>query len=138
MITENPHGWPGYMAPELLTNQLEKRYKKTIDIWSIGCILYELFHLKSMWYKPKSDGLKPPTIVVYLAIYQRVNQHNHEPIDTACPETISEMIVDCTKKCASERPTAEKLLDRTKLAIENLKKRSKPPKPVKKPGLARL
>merc|ERR1711917_121087 len=34
-------GTPLYMAPELVQ---EKPYDHTADLWSLGCILYELFH----------------------------------------------------------------------------------------------
>ena len=138
MITKNPNGWPGYMAPELLMNQIQKTYKKSIDIWSLGCVLYELFHLKSMWYKPKSETLKPPTLVVCIEITQRVNAHDHEPIDSDCPKNIEEVILDSTRACANDRPSAHDLFERSKSALSALNQRLKPEKPFKKPGLAKL
>jgi serine/threonine protein kinase len=39
--TEGGRGKPGYRAPELLRED-ESAYNKQVDIWSLGCILYEL------------------------------------------------------------------------------------------------
>jgi serine/threonine protein kinase len=36
-------GTPYYMSPEIMDN---KRYNSKSDIWSLGCILYELMYLK--------------------------------------------------------------------------------------------
>jgi len=40
-------GTPLYMAPELVQ---EKPYDHTADLWSLGCILYELFHGQPPFY----------------------------------------------------------------------------------------
>ena len=39
MITEFARGTPGYRAPELL---VQEKYDDKVDIWAMGCILYEL------------------------------------------------------------------------------------------------
>jgi serine/threonine protein kinase len=42
-FTSNGWGTNGYMAPELLLSGDDKiRYSRKVDIWSLGCILYEL------------------------------------------------------------------------------------------------
>ena len=40
-------GTPLYMAPELVQ---EKPYDHTADLWSLGCILYELFQGQPPFY----------------------------------------------------------------------------------------
>lgn len=40
-------GTPLYMAPELVQ---EKPYNRTADLWSLGCILYELYYGKPPFY----------------------------------------------------------------------------------------
>jgi fused len=40
MVLTSIKGTPLYMAPELVQ---EKAYNRTVDLWSLGIILYELF-----------------------------------------------------------------------------------------------
>lgn len=40
MVLTSIKGTPLYMSPELVE---EKPYDHTADLWSVGCILYELF-----------------------------------------------------------------------------------------------
>ena len=46
-------GTPGYMAPEILT---EMRYGFSVDVWSIGTLIYELVTLKRL-FEDKSFGI---------------------------------------------------------------------------------
>ena len=48
-LTNNKFGTLDYIAPEIL---LEGKYNQKSDIWSLGCIIYELFHLR-IYYKDK-------------------------------------------------------------------------------------
>ena len=47
--TQNIKGTIDYIAPEIL---LEGKYNEKSDIWSLGCIIYELFNL-CIYYKDK-------------------------------------------------------------------------------------
>ncbi|ESU38096.1 Kinase, NEK [Giardia duodenalis] len=48
-------GTPLYMAPELLEN---KSYTEKVDIWSLGCIIYELCALQPPYVATSLDSLK--------------------------------------------------------------------------------
>ena len=48
-LTNNKFGTLDYIAPEII---LEGKYNQKSDIWSLGCIIYELFHL-SKYYDDK-------------------------------------------------------------------------------------
>ena len=48
-IKKNKFGKNDYVAPEILNNEI---YNEKSDIWSLGCILYELFNL-SIYFKDK-------------------------------------------------------------------------------------
>ncbi|KAL0226021.1 hypothetical protein P9112_013345 [Eukaryota sp. TZLM1-RC] len=47
IVARSIKGTPLYMAPELVQ---EKAYDHSIDLWSLGIILYELFHSKPPFY----------------------------------------------------------------------------------------
>ena len=46
-ITKNKSGTDYYIAPEKLE---DGKFNEKSDIWSLGCIIYELFHL-SIYYE---------------------------------------------------------------------------------------
>jgi serine/threonine protein kinase len=48
-ISRSPNQTPYYMSPELIQ---EKAYDTKVDIWSLGCLIYELCALKYVknWY----------------------------------------------------------------------------------------
>ena len=48
-LTKNKLGTEYYIAPEIIK---EGKYNEKSDIWSLGCIIYELFHLR-IYYKDK-------------------------------------------------------------------------------------
>ena len=45
-VTNESRGTPGYRAPELVNPAAAKVFSKKSDIWSMGCILYELVTCK--------------------------------------------------------------------------------------------
>ena len=48
-LTKNKLGTEYYIAPEIIK---EGKYNEKSDIWSLGCIIYELFNLR-IYYKDK-------------------------------------------------------------------------------------
>ena len=50
-------GSPQYMSPEQFAGN---SYSFSADVWSLGCILYELMTLKSPWFSP---GTSIPTLI---------------------------------------------------------------------------
>ncbi|KAH0575246.1 Kinase, NEK [Spironucleus salmonicida] len=54
-IAKTNVGTPLYMAPELLEN---KPYNEKVDIWSLGCILYEMCALQPPYVATSMDSLK--------------------------------------------------------------------------------
>jgi len=64
-------GTPFYMSPECIQGTA---YDWKSDIWSLGCLLYELATLRSPFY---SDGLN------YYTLGKRINKRAFEPISDA-------------------------------------------------------
>ena len=67
-------GTPLYMSPEVLRGD---GYDFKSDIWSLGCLLYELAMLKSPF---KSEGLN------LYSLFQKISQGSYQPL----PDTYSE------------------------------------------------
>ena len=42
-------GTVAYMAPEMINDNEKKGYDSKIDIWSVGCIVFEMWTAKTPW-----------------------------------------------------------------------------------------
>ncbi|VEU20562.1 DEKNAAC101488 [Brettanomyces naardenensis] len=51
-------GTPAYVAPEVLVNQQIRRYNKSVDMWSVGVLLYVCL----CGFPPFSEELGPPSM----------------------------------------------------------------------------
>ncbi|KAF1331656.1 Agc/pka protein kinase, partial [Globisporangium splendens] len=50
-------GTPQYLAPEQLTNSLEKRsYSKSVDWWALACVIYEMVNGQTPFVRSKDDS----------------------------------------------------------------------------------
>jgi serine/threonine-protein kinase len=127
-------GTPAYMAPEQVTGgHVDGR----VDIFSLGCILYEL-----------TTGQRPFGGSNLTAVLRSVTQDNPpEPVNTnpQIPEALSNIIMKCLKKNPNDRfQTGRATLNALKDCIrEKEAPVPKPPVPVmkkksKKPGLVIL
>nr|XP_018684068.1 PREDICTED: mitogen-activated protein kinase kinase kinase YODA-like isoform X2 [Musa acuminata subsp. malaccensis] len=94
-------GSPFWMAPEMLhaTMNKETGYDLSVDIWSLGCTIIEMFTGKHPW-----SGLEGPQ-----AMFKVLNK------DPPIPETLSIEGKDFLQRCfcrnPAERPTAGMLLE---------------------------
>ncbi|KAJ8470093.1 hypothetical protein OPV22_024436 [Ensete ventricosum] len=94
-------GSPFWMAPEMLQATMNKEtgYDLSVDIWSLGCTIIEMFTGKHPW-----NGLEGPQ-----AMFKVLNK------DPPIPETLSNVGKDFVQRCfcrnPAERPTAGMLLE---------------------------
>ncbi|URE16809.1 hypothetical protein MUK42_11055 [Musa troglodytarum] len=94
-------GSPFWMAPEMLqaTTNKETGYDLSVDIWSLGCTIIEMFTGKHPW-----SGLEGPQ-----AMFKVLNK------DPPIPETLSiegkDFLQRCFRRNPAERPTAGMLLE---------------------------
>jgi mitogen-activated protein kinase kinase kinase len=102
-ITNSMQGSVFWMAPEVIRSQ-GQGYSAKVDIWSLGCVVLEMFAGRRPWSKEEAIG----------AIYKLGSLNQAPPI----PEDVSRVIgveglsfmYDCFTIDPAERPTADTLL----------------------------
>ena len=101
------------MAPEVVRSQ-GMGYSAKVDIWSLGCVVLEMFAGRRPWAKEEAVG----------AIYKLGSLNQAPPIPDDVATTISagalSFMFDCFNVDASERPTAETLLQQHPFCEEHL------------------
>ncbi|RPA77458.1 hypothetical protein BJ508DRAFT_310152 [Ascobolus immersus RN42] len=93
-----------WMAPEVIRPE-GQGYSAKIDIWSLGCVVLEMFAGRRPWSTEEAIG----------AIYKLGNERLAPPIPDdvvpiISPEAVG-FLADCHTADPSERPTAKTLLD---------------------------
>jgi serine/threonine protein kinase len=89
-------GSPLYMSPELLDGQ---PYSFSSDIWSLGCLLYELF-----------AGTTPFVAASYPAVLFRITKGTYGQLPSSVPEDIQSLVARMLSLDPAQRPTVEDLL----------------------------
>ena len=89
-----------YMAPEFFKKE-KPEYRKSVDIWAFGCVVFELLHFKRLF-----SGANYP-----------IQLHNvcndiRRPFEDDCPEELKQLVIDCTKTEPKERLTVNQVVDR--------------------------
>uniref|UniRef100_A0A915D6L6 Protein kinase domain-containing protein n=1 Tax=Ditylenchus dipsaci TaxID=166011 RepID=A0A915D6L6_9BILA len=88
-------GTPYYMAPERIS---ETGYSFFSDIWSLGCILYEMAALKSPFFGEKDN---------ITSLVEKVKHSDYPPIPEDCYSEQMSMLIDaCMSPVPSDRPRA--------------------------------
>ncbi|KAI0475500.1 hypothetical protein GGR56DRAFT_516173 [Xylariaceae sp. FL0804] len=102
--TNSMQGSVFWMAPEVIRSQGEG-YSAKVDIWSLGCVVLEMFAGRRPWSKEEAVG----------AIYKIANGET-PPITDDVRDAISPyalgFMLDCFTVDPADRPTAERLLRR--------------------------
>ena len=90
-------GTPYYMSPEILASE---RYTLQSDIWSLGCIMYEL-----------CSRVPPFNGNSYLELVQRIKVGMFPEIPAMYSPELQSVIKSCLKVNPDSRPTTRKLLN---------------------------
>ncbi|VEU19560.1 DEKNAAC100297 [Brettanomyces naardenensis] len=92
-----------WMAPEIIDAQSHKGYNAKVDIWSLGCVVLEMYAGKRPWHDYAVAG----------AIF-RLGKKSAPPISEETRKNISESGVQFLRRCfeidPDKRPTAAELL----------------------------
>ena len=89
-------GTPYYTSPEIWNNV---KYDGRVDIWSLGCLLYELAALRPPFIAKDFPGLSRKVVLGY-----------YDPIPSTYSKRLAEVIKRCLSVKMNERPSAKELL----------------------------
>lgn len=95
-LMETKVGTPYYLSPEIWNNE---PYTSQTDIWSLGCILYELCCLKKPF---KATNINQLIVAIF--------NGNYEPITSRYTENLRNLVADMLNQNQSLRPTALQIL----------------------------
>ena len=90
-------GTPGYASPEVW---LDQPHGLASDIWSLGCVLYELICLRSPFRSKNVEGL-----------FLKVVKGIYPPIPSAYSVDLSCLVRSLLQTKPHKRPTIGQLLD---------------------------
>ncbi|RLN73087.1 hypothetical protein BBJ28_00003783, partial [Nothophytophthora sp. Chile5] len=92
-------GTPLYMSPEVLRGE---GYDWKSDVWSMGCILYELAMLRSPF---KSEGLN------LAGLFQKINKGDYQAVHEVYSEHLRILVTRMISLKAGDRPSVEEVWD---------------------------
>lgn len=98
-VTNSMQGSVFWMAPEVIRSQ-GQGYSAKVDIWSLGCVVLEMFTGRRPWIKEEAVG----------AIYKLGSLNQAPPIPDDVPPVAIGFMSNCFTIDPMERPTAEILL----------------------------
>jgi len=90
-------GTPYYASPEVWRDQ---PYGSKSDIWSLGCVLYEMCALKPPFRANDMNGL-----------YKRVLKGAYPPIDRSFSSSLSKVLASMLRVDPALRPSIKQLLE---------------------------
>jgi len=90
-------GTPYYLSPELVE---EKAYDHKSDIWSLGCVLYELCTLKH-----------PFTGTTQASLMMKIIKGKYDKIPAFYSKDLADLIDRCLKKDTRKRPSIHQILE---------------------------
>ena len=95
-------GTPYYLSPEICQ---EKPYNQKSDIWSLGCILYEMLTLRHAFDANSMKGL-----------VLKILRGNYPSIPSTYSNDLKELVADMLIKDPVKRPSMRKILEKPFLA----------------------
>lgn len=88
-------GTPQYKAPEMME---KGTYDSMVDVWALGVVLYEMFHLQRMFPDP-------------YRVLEHIRENKQRPFDLDCPDSIEKLVKQCTQRDPNNRPDIRTLFE---------------------------
>jgi len=90
-------GTPYYLSPERIE---QDSYDFKSDVWSLGCVLYEMAALYSPFYGEKMS---------FLVLAQNIEKCNYPPLSDSYSRELRELVAQCIVPDPAKRPEASYL-----------------------------
>ena len=95
-LCQTQTGTPYYASPEIWRNE---PYDSKSDIWSLGCILFELIHLKPPFRARDLEGLSKKVTQGYFGKVSRYYSNDFSELLTHMLEPDPFLRYSCSKSC---------------------------------------
>ncbi|KAF1808595.1 kinase-like protein [Eremomyces bilateralis CBS 781.70] len=96
-------GTPFYMSPEICCGE---NYQASSDVWSLGCIIYELC------------AREPPfNAMTQLDLIEKIKKCNFRRIPQQYSDELQEVIFRCLKRNPNDRPSTMELLNHPRIKL---------------------
>ncbi|KAK9804776.1 hypothetical protein WJX72_004828 [[Myrmecia] bisecta] len=99
MQAQSMVGTPYYMSPECIKGVA---YDWSSDMWSLGCLLYEIAALRSPFYQ---DGLN------YYTLGKSISSGQYQPLPDSCPDSIRDLVARLLVPDPKQRPAIQQVHD---------------------------
>eukprot|EP00003_Mantamonas_plastica_P006470 TRINITY_DN15267_c0_g1_i1.p1 TRINITY_DN15267_c0_g1~~TRINITY_DN15267_c0_g1_i1.p1 ORF type:complete len:160 (+),score=39.01 TRINITY_DN15267_c0_g1_i1:58-537(+) len=101
-------GTPYYMSPERV---VEKGYNWKSDVWSLGCILYEMAELRQP-FNVKGQS--------YLELARKIQSCDYEPFTQQVSDQLISLVDDIIQPDPESRPSIHDVCERAREMCEKL------------------
>jgi len=103
-------GTPLYMSPEVLN---EKGYDHKSDVWSLGCLAYELCQLYSPFKTPEDSKMS------LYDLFNKIQKGKFKPIDDIYSDELKELLDNMLTLNAEQRLSSFEVCDRCEKRLKS-------------------
>lgn len=102
-------GTPYYLSPEICMKQ---PYNQKSDIWSLGCILYEIMNLKHAFEANSKNRFYIKSLLDIGELILKILKGEYEPIQESFSSEIKELVKEMLETDTAKRPDINTILEK--------------------------